>query len=126
MTHAVHAFLINKGYQVEEVEPVLFFADPSIHIDTVRPVVRIILTDGADRYIENLTQAPEILDSIIVKRIADSLSEVKQSSSTPMSQSTLRIGSLQMLRWQWLVLGILGLLQLCVILIFIILVFMVI
>ena len=125
MSRAIHAFLTSKGYQVEDTEPVLFLSDPSVHVDAIHPAVRIVLTDGADRYIENLYQFPQLFDVALVKRISDTLAELKIDPDAPRTQKKFGIGSLQLYRWQWLVLALLVILQLCMMLIFILIIFMV-
>jgi len=124
MSQAIFEFLNNKGFQVEETEPVLFFSDPNIHVDAIQPAVHIILADGAGRFIENLSQNPHILDPNKVIRIADTLAETKPEPQTPPTDPKIRIGNLQLYRWQWSVLAILVILQLCMLLIFILVMFM--
>ena len=124
MSHAIFGFLNNKGFQVEEPEPVLFFSDPNIHVDAIHPAVHILLADGASRFIENLAQNPQILDTIKVKSISDTLAETKPDPEPSHQPSKLRIGTLEMHRWQWSVLAILALLLLCMMLIFILVIFM--
>jgi len=124
MSQAIFKFLVDKGYHVQETEPVLFFADPDIHIDTFQSNVHILLTDGVDRYIEQIAQDQDTLDITEVKRILDTFEKISSIQETKSADNTLTIGSLKLYRWQWLVLGILGILQLCMLLIFIIIIFM--
>lgn len=124
MSQAIFGFLNNKGFQVEETEPVLFFSDPNIHVDAIHPAVHIILADGASRFIENLAQNPQILDTIKVKSISDNLAETKPDPGPSPQPSKLKIGNLEMHRWQWSVLAILAILLLCMMLIFILVIFM--
>jgi len=125
MSQAIFEFLSNKGIQVEESEPVLFFSDPNIHVDAIHPAVHIILADGAGRFIENLAQNPPILSIIEVERISTTLSETKPDPSISRTHSKLRIGNLEMYLWQWSVLAILAILQLCMMIVFILVIFMV-
>lgn len=124
MSQAIFGFLSNKGFQLEKAEPVLFFSDPNIHIDAIHPAVHIILTDGAGRFIENLAQNPHILDIIKVERISTALSETKPDPGMSRTHSKLRIGNLQLYHWQWSVLAILAILQLCMMIVFILVIFM--
>lgn len=43
------------------IEPVLFFSDPGTFVDTVRPAVRIVLADAADRFAAGLANTPPSL-----------------------------------------------------------------
>jgi hypothetical protein len=125
LSRALHTFLTSKGYQIEDIEPVLYLSDSSVHVDAKNPAVRIVLTDGADRYIENFSQDIQVLDIADVKRITDTLAEIRLDPQTPLVQKKLSIGSMQMYRWQWLILGVLVVLLLCMMLVFILLIFMV-
>ena len=125
MSRALLAFLTSKGYQVEKIEPVLYFSDPSVHVDAKHPVARIVLTDGADRYIENFSMDVQHLDIADVMRISDTLTEIKLDPETPLAQKKFSIGSIQLFRWQWLVLAVLIILLLCMVLVFTLIIFMV-
>jgi hypothetical protein len=125
MSYAILTFLNSKGYPVEEVEPVLFFSDPNIHVDAKDPAVRILLTDGIDRFVEKFSQDLQQIDSTLVKRISDTLASLNIDRSAQKTQKKLGIGTLLLYRWQWLVLAILVILQLCMMLIFILIIFMV-
>jgi len=124
MSQAIFGFLNEIGFQLEETEPVLFFSDPNFHVDSINPAVHILLADGASRYIEKLTHNPNILDINKVERISSSLSEIKSDTDLSNTDSKLQIGSLQLYRWQWAVLAILGILQLCMMIVFILVIFM--
>lgn len=69
MARALKAYLAEHEVPVQEVEPVLFFSDPGIHIDASRPVVRIVLADALDRFAAGLTQGWPSLDSPGVQKI---------------------------------------------------------
>jgi len=71
LSRAVKKFLTERGYELPEVEPVLIFTDPGVHIETVRPVVRVILIDGIERFITGLAQGYPILEKDDVTKIVD-------------------------------------------------------
>jgi hypothetical protein len=58
MAKAVTAFLGSKGLPLPQVEPVLYFADPGLHVESTRPAVRIVLVDALDRFVAGILQAP--------------------------------------------------------------------
>jgi len=74
MAQAVEANLKARGYNIPEVEPVLVFTDPGIHIDSLRPIARLVQVDGLGRFAAGLAQHGEYLDPESVQRIADGLS----------------------------------------------------
>jgi hypothetical protein len=75
MARAVEKFLTGQGYELPEVEPVLVFTEPGVHIETVRPVVRVILIDGLERFTAGLAQGYPILEKEDVQKIADLFSD---------------------------------------------------
>jgi hypothetical protein len=56
MSKAVGAFLKRKGLDEPAIQGVLFFSKPGIHVDAQRPAVRIVLMDGVDRFITSILQ----------------------------------------------------------------------
>ena len=71
MARAVEKFLAVRDYELPEVEPVLILTDPGIHVEAVRPVVRVILIDGLERFTAGLSQGYPILDKEDVQKIVD-------------------------------------------------------
>ena len=71
MAQAVAAYLAEKLAAESEVEAVLFFSDPGIHVDAVRPSVRIVQVDGMDRFVAGLLQTPIYMEKEEVSKIAD-------------------------------------------------------
>lgn len=71
LAQTVSGFLAQKGQMVSEVTPILLFADPGVHIDSNRPAIRLVLADGIDRLIASFLQANEVLNSLEVKAICD-------------------------------------------------------
>jgi len=73
MARAVNAYLAEHGHKLPEVEPVLFFSDPGINVETTRPVVRIVQMDALDRYVAGLLQSQTNLEPEVVQKIANAL-----------------------------------------------------
>jgi len=73
MARAVNAYLAEHGHKLPEVEPVLFFSDPGINVETTRPVVRIVQMDALDRYVAGLLQSQTNLEPETVQKIANAL-----------------------------------------------------
>jgi hypothetical protein len=61
-TQVVKQHLESFGLSQIEVHPILIFVTPRVHLESVRPDVRIILWDGIDRFTKNLAYAKEILN----------------------------------------------------------------
>jgi hypothetical protein len=69
MARAVLAYLNNQGQTLPEVEPVIVFTQTGVHVETVRPVVRVVLMDALDRFITGFIQSRGILTSEQVQDI---------------------------------------------------------
>lgn len=62
MSRAVRAFIERQGIQVPvEVEPVLIGGDPGLHIEPVKPAVRVLMIDGVKSFVANLVTAQPAL-----------------------------------------------------------------
>ena len=62
MSRAVRAFIERQGVPVPvEVEPVLIGGDPGLHIESVKPAVRVLMIDGVKSYVANLVTAQPAL-----------------------------------------------------------------
>jgi hypothetical protein len=58
MAKAVRAFIERQGVQVPvEIEPVLIGGDPGLHIESVKPAIRVLMIDGVKSYVANLLTA---------------------------------------------------------------------
>jgi hypothetical protein len=73
MARAVNTYLEEHGHKVPEEEPVLFFSDPGINVETTRPVVRIVQMDALDRYVAGLLQTQSNLEPEVVQKIVNAL-----------------------------------------------------
>jgi hypothetical protein len=62
MSRAVRAFIERQGVQVPvEVEPVLIGGDPGLHIESVKPAIRVLMIDGVKSFVANLVTAQPAL-----------------------------------------------------------------
>ena len=59
---AVHAYLQQQGVPLPEVEPVIAVTNPRTHIDTAQPAVRIIHADAFEHFASNLFKFQQIMD----------------------------------------------------------------
>jgi hypothetical protein len=58
MSRAVRAFIERQGVHVPvEIEPVLIGGDPGLHIEPVKPAVRVLMIDGVKSFVANLVTA---------------------------------------------------------------------
>ena len=73
MAKEIEAFLVARNFEVGIVEPVLVFSDPGVHVDTIRPIVRIVQADALDRFGAGLVQSPAFLEKETIQRIVNAL-----------------------------------------------------
>ena len=74
MTRAVKAFIERQGSRVPvEIEPVLIAGDPGMHIENVRPAVRVLMIDGVRSYVSSLAVAQPVLTPEKVYELVDRL-----------------------------------------------------
>jgi hypothetical protein len=55
------------------VEPILIAASPAVHIELVRPIVRVVLSDAVKQYAASLVQARALLTPEAVREVVDHL-----------------------------------------------------
>ena len=75
MAKAVDTYLAARNFDLAAAEPALVFTDPGIHVDTVRPIVRVVQADALDRFGAGLAQSPAFLEKETVQRIVNALNQ---------------------------------------------------
>jgi hypothetical protein len=77
------AKVLQKYYDKQEVklpapvEPVLMAADPGMHIESVRPVVRVVMTDAIERFAAGLLGARPIYNAQTANQMVERLLEMR-------------------------------------------------
>lgn len=72
MGRVVQRYLERKGFtELPPVESILLCADPAVHVDSQRPIVRIVMRDALERFLTTLTQMPAALDRQTIQEIVD-------------------------------------------------------
>jgi hypothetical protein len=62
MAKAVRAFIERQGVKVPvDVEPVLIAGDPGLHIESVRPAIKVMMIDGIKSFVSNLVTGQPVL-----------------------------------------------------------------
>jgi len=85
---AVTIYLKRKGLELTEgVEPILLSVNPAMHIASVRPLVRIVMSDAAERFAVSLSQDPPAMSVEDVHEVAEAIVNPRRSkASEPLSQ----------------------------------------
>lgn len=61
LARGVEKYLAQHEITPPEVEAVLLFSNPGIHVDTARPVVRIVLRDALPKFAASIQKAPQVI-----------------------------------------------------------------
>jgi hypothetical protein len=128
MARAVEVYLKRKDFSVPEIQGVLLFMNPRAFVETIRPMVRVVMSDAVEKLVTSLTQGQPVFDSRVVEAIVDALanpvSEQPPAEPTvpapppPPKPSRLKqfIAQFNFSRGQWLTLLILSMVLACVLL----------
>ncbi len=65
------------------VEPILLSTNPALHISSVRPIIRIVMSDAVDRFVARLTQEPPVMSVEVVHEIAEALTNPRPPKAPP-------------------------------------------
>lgn len=64
MANAVRAFIERQGVNVPvNIEPVLIAGDPGLHIETVRPAIKVMMIDGIKSFVSTLATGRPVLST---------------------------------------------------------------
>lgn len=82
----VGTYIKSRKPSLPVAEPVLVFTEPGLHLEAIRPAVRVVMVDGLERFIAGLLQSPILLNQEEVAKVVDLLSQVKPASESPAGQ----------------------------------------
>lgn len=86
MARAVRAFIERQGVRVPvEVEPVLIGGDPGLHIENVRPAIKVMMIDGVRTFVSNLAAAQPVLSAESVYELSERILNPHRPRRTPAS-----------------------------------------
>jgi hypothetical protein len=85
MARAVQAYLQRQGYtSLPSIEAILLCADPGLYVDSVRPIIRVVMRDALERFAMSITQARVLLSPEMVYEVVNRiLNPPKASASEP-------------------------------------------
>ena len=95
MAHAVQVYLQRHGHAYfTDVEAVLLCSDPATNVDSMRPIIRVILRDTFERFAVSIAQARVVLSPESAFGIANCLLTSPSSpASRPVETAPDRAGS---------------------------------
>lgn len=91
MANAVRVFIERQGVKLPiEIEPVLIAANPGLHIETVRPAIKVIMIDGVKSFVSGMATSRPVLKPEAVheftERIVSPRSPKKETPAMPTSE----------------------------------------
>lgn len=87
MAEQVHNLMQAGGLPYPEVQPVLFFANTGMHVESARPAVRILKFDTVERFLSSLRREEPLLDARQVQVLVDYLTGLEQASQAQKSRA---------------------------------------
>jgi hypothetical protein len=72
MSKAIEAYLTKRGHPVDDIQSVILFSNPGTHVESIRPIVRVVMIDGMERFISALTQTRTFLSGEDVQNVVES------------------------------------------------------
>lgn len=144
LAKAVEAYLTSHGVREVQVGSGLMFTNPGIHVEIARPVVRVVLIDALDRFITGILQGRLLYDREEVEnivrlftnppaRVEKPAEEIKAQvvESPPVERTVINKASLEQIdstfskveklpfsSRQWLILGLLILVNIIILIAF--------
>src|SRR5215510_4851993 len=79
MARALQAFIERQGVRIPvTIDPILIAGDPGLHIESVRPAIKVMMIDGIKAFVSGLVNGSPILSSIQVNDFTDRILEPRQ------------------------------------------------
>lgn len=86
LARALQVFIDRQGVNLPgPVEPVLIATSPAMHIESLRPMVRVVMSDGVKQFASSLMQSRPVLKSEFVYDLAERIitPRLKAAAQTP-------------------------------------------
>ena len=95
MARAVKAFIERQGVNVPiEIEPVLIAGNPGLHIESVRPAIKVMMIDGIKSFASGLATASPVLRTEAVHEFTERIVNPRSAKKeTPVMPATERSAS---------------------------------
>jgi hypothetical protein len=77
-SQSLHRYLEHLGFPLPEIETVLLFTDPRTHVDSIRPEVRVVLTDAVEHFVNNLLKNDPIMDQEDILAVREAILETRK------------------------------------------------
>ncbi len=86
LARALQVYLDRQGVILPgPVEPVLMASNPALHVDSVRPMVRVVMSDAIKQFAGSLLQARPVLKSEFAYDLADRIITPRPKGAAPVT-----------------------------------------
>jgi hypothetical protein len=91
MARALQTFIERQGVRIPvTIDPILIAGEPGLHIESVRPAIKVMMIDGIKAFVNGLVNGSPVLSSIqvndFVDRILNPRPKLDMSAPPPVSQ----------------------------------------
>lgn len=80
MTSTLRTFLAKRQVECKQIEPIIFLANPEIHVDAIKPAARMVLPDTLERFISGVFHQDVINDRTFIRTALAGLMDVSEES----------------------------------------------
>jgi hypothetical protein len=88
MARAIQIYLQRQGYTgLTIVEPILLCSDPSVHVDSIRPIIRVVMRDALERFAISIMQARVMLSPESVQDVIERILNPPKSVLLPPAET---------------------------------------
>lgn len=101
MARAIQVFLQRQGYPaITTVDAILLCSNPSVHVDSIRPIIRVVMRDALERFAISIMQArvvfsPESVQDVIERILNPPKPTPPQPAETPAAAGPETLASAQ-------------------------------
>lgn len=78
MTAALDNHLQKEAIKAPQLKPVLLFTNPGMHVDSVNPSARVVLSDAMDRFVNGLVQEMGVMSAENLNKVVNSLAATQE------------------------------------------------
>jgi hypothetical protein len=82
MARAVQYYLTKQGLKLSSVDGVLIASDPGMHIESVRPIIRVVMSDAIEHFVASINQASSTISASTAQTIITLLTEPQSIQSS--------------------------------------------
>ena len=89
MARALQSYIERQGVRIPvTIDPVLIAGDPGLHIESVRPAIKVMMIDGIKAFVSGLVGGSPVLSNMQVNDFADRIinPRPKQDTSAPAAE----------------------------------------